>query len=291
LLAIAAAQMPLLLPVLALSAAIALVRHGRQLVWPVVASTAIVALSPLYYWLRLGITSPLAETVFSYVPPLRAVLTPLVDLNLGIVWFVPALVVLAVAGTLAAIRQRAWADPAIVGVGMAIVLLAATQTPNVNHGGTPGMSRYGVWLVGLMVPLVVRGDRVVSARWRVAYTGIVILSVLYAAYMFRPGLGDAGTLPSPTRLAQFVWTETPWLDNPLPEVFAERVAHVDGSVFVPVATDGCEKALVIGTGTSVRWPPNCAPVMPPEECVQNGVLCYVNRGSWAVAPNQPAMPR
>jgi hypothetical protein len=289
LLAVSAAQMPLWLPVLVLAAAIAVAHHGRRVLGAVIGSAAIAALYPLYYVSRLGITSPLGETVLPYVPSVRAVLTPLVDLNLGIAWFVPALVAVALAGVVAAFRQRAWADLAIVSVGTAVVLVASTQTPNVNHGGTPGMSRYGVWLVGLGLPLVLRGDGVVLARWRTVYAGVVILSVLFAAYMFRPRLGDAGTRPSPTRLAMLVWTRAPALDNPLPEVFAERVGHVDGAAEIPVATDRCEKALVFGVGASVIWPASCAPREAPAACVEYGALCYANHDSWTAAPAQPFM--
>ena len=118
-----------------------------------------------------------------------------------------------------------------------------------------------------------------------------MLSVLSAAFVFHPRFGDAATMPSPTPLAAFIWTHAPSLDNPLPEVFAERIAHLDGPVSLPVATSACDKALVVGTGADVIWPANCVRVSAPAECVEAGALCYANRGSWAMAPNQPAMTR
>ena len=40
----------------------------------------------------------------------------------------------------------------MTGVALVVGLLTFAQTPNVNHGGTPGPSRYGLWLMPLAIP-------------------------------------------------------------------------------------------------------------------------------------------
>lgn len=289
LLGVVAAQMPVLAVLLVACAVEAVLRHGTRgrVLMAAAAGLGVAALHPLYYLWRLGVSSPLRETVVPNFPSARALITPLVDLNLGVFWFAPVLCALTMGGAVVALRRRAWYTLAPLIAGGAAVLIAATQTPNVNHGGTPGMSRYGVWLVALLLPLAVRNEN--SLRPRVAATAAV-LTVFFAAYVFHPRLPDAGIRPSPTRLAALVWTWMPALDNPLPEVFAERVGHVDGPVPLPVATAGCEKALIVATDAGVSWPGPCEPRAVPAACRVAGALCYANGASVAPAAKQPGFP-
>jgi hypothetical protein len=187
-----------------------------------------------------------------------------------------------------AIRRREWAGLSPLLIGAAVLLFAATQTPNVNHGGTPGMSRYGVWLLALLLPLAVQAD--VAVRWRPPMAVAGALTVLVAALTLHPRFPDAAITPSPTPVASFVWTRMPALDNPLPEVFAERVGHVDGRPPLPVATAGCEKALIVATDAGVSWPGSCEPRAVPGECRAAGALCYANGASVVPAPRQPGFP-
>ena len=287
LIGIATAQMPMLAPLLVASAVIALWTYGRRAAGAAVAAGLIAATYPLYYLWRLGTPSPLTGTVVWHLPTASAVLTPILDPNLGIAWFAPVLVSIAALGIVAAVRQRRWLELAVLAAGAGTVLFAAAQTPNVNHGGTPGMSRYGVWLIGVLLPFAIRGDRVAASVRPIAYTTVAGMAVVFAALTLHPRFGDAATGPTPTRLAALIWTRLPALDNPLPEVFAERVGHVDGAAFVPVATDACEKALVIGTGAAVLWPAQCVARAAPPRCMAADALCYANGASFILAPSQP----
>ncbi len=287
LLGLATAQMPTLAALLVAAIAVALQRHGRRVIGAALGGAAIALSCPLYYFWRLGIASPLTETLVPYLPPVRAILTPLVDPNLGIAWFAPVLLLLAAVGALGAVRNRDWAHVGLICIGAGAILVAGTQTPNVNHGGTPGMSRYGLWLLGLMLPLAVRGEHLAASTRPIAYATAVGMTVLFSAVTLHPRFGDAGAQPSPSGLAAIVWEKAPFLDNPLPEVFAERVEHLDGFAPVPVATARCEKALIVGTGTDVLWPPQCEPRRPPGECVQRETLCYANGTIFTPAPKQP----
>ncbi len=267
-LGVAVAQMPALVVLLVACAAEALIHHGRRLVTAAIAAAAIAALHPLYYLWRLAVLSPLSDTVIPHIPSARAFVTPLTDLNLGVVWFAPLLCGLTVAGAAAALRQRR-RDSLPLALGAAALLIAAAEATNVNHGGTPGMSRYGVWLLALLLPLAAQVH--VPPRWHRALAAGTALTVLFAALALHPRLADAGITPAPTPLAAFVWTRAPALDNPLPEVFVERIVHVDGAAPMPVVMSGGQKALIA--------------------CDAPGALCYRNGDRIVPAPWQPGFTR
>jgi len=96
---------------------------------------------------------------------------------------------------------------------------------------------------------------------------------------FRPVLPEGYVKPSVAALA--IWTRYPALNNPLPEIFWERLG---GSEFAtpPVATPGCEKVLLLAG----QWPAFCPAVPAPVQCQQPVALCYANRirGIYAFVP-------
>jgi hypothetical protein len=94
-------------------------------------------------------------------------------------------------------------------------------------------------------------------------------------WAFHPARAEAAD--QPTRLASFLWTRYPSIDNPLPEIFAERLRGLDEN-WLPVATPGCEKVLLPGRGgRDSVWPMPCAPVSVPARCQVAGATCYANR--------------
>jgi hypothetical protein len=115
----------------------------------------------------------------------------------------------------------------------------------------------------------------------------LMLVVSMSWYSFRPQAVDRGG-GTPSIGATMIWTRWPGLDNPLPEVFAERASGVDGEPPVPVAVPGCSKALIRGDGADAWWPFPCEPRQAPLECVAAGALCYANGDRFVRAPRQPA---
>jgi len=102
-----------------------------------------------------------------------------------------------------------------------------------------------------------------------------LASAALGVWQFHPARGE--TADRPTRLASFLWTRHPSFDNPLPEIFVERLGGLDDDR-LPVATAGCEKVLLPGRGANDSvWPIPCAPVTPPARCQAPGALCYANR--------------
>jgi hypothetical protein len=160
--------------------------------------------------------------------------------------------------------------------GAAALLLVFPQIGNVTHGGTPGMSRYGLWLAPLAVPLfaAVRGSR----AWLWLSLAVTAASVPYAAIHFHPSRAEFSHRP--TAIALWVWRHHPAWSAPMPRVFVNALRAPDETA--PVATAHCTKALLIGRGEAQgMWPRACAPVPVPAECRSPGVLCYADRDSLA----------
>jgi hypothetical protein len=102
-----------------------------------------------------------------------------------------------------------------------------------------------------------------------------VASAVLGVWAFHPARPEA--VDRPTRLASFLWTRHPSFDNPLPEIFAERLRGLDEN-WLPVATPGCEKVLLPGRGgRDSVWPMPCAPASVPARCQVAGATCYANR--------------
>jgi hypothetical protein len=327
----ASTQNPAVVPVLAIAAVMALITvpgalRDIRFLAGAIAGIALAALPTLYYLSRLGIPTPLLETGGGprlRVPTLAEFGAVLWDPNLGILPAFPAwTVVLLVAG--AALLARAFqrlkfqrlkafkTDAEVrpergssidrarsllkapaVWVALptiAIFLLSFAQITNFNHGGTPGISRYGIWLIPLTIPLLQEADAAFSRKLRLWLAPVAIASLVWCVVLFHPNLPES-SLKS-TRLATFLWTHYPSLNNPLPEVFFERLAQTELLSISPIATAGCSKALLVGD----RWPVNCLPEDDiPSRCLEPGTLCYANRTAdgyeFVKAPGGPVYPR
>lgn len=251
----------------------------------VMGALAVAALHPLYYWLRLGSLTALDRAATPHIPGLNEYLAPLVDPNIGLL---PAFPGLVVAGCLAVAawvwQRRALSRLDAIVVAAALVLLASvSQAGNVNHGGTPGLSRYALWLIPLAIPLLEACAPIAAAR-----RGLGIVAVASAAlcvWVYHPSRPDGST--TPTRLAMWLWTTHPAIDNPLPEVFIERLSGRE-DMWLPQSTPGCEKILLTGRGPSIGvWPVWCALGSPvPDACRAPNAMCYANRDAdgYAFAP-------
>jgi hypothetical protein len=280
--ALAAAQNPGAIVVFGGVAAYALLdrRRSTRTALATMGCAVVVALPYGYYMWHLGKWSPLATTIGRHIPALRALLTPLVDLNLGLIPYAPVLVGCA-AFALVARRDRLGA---LTGAVIAALLVVFAQSINVNHGGSPGISRYAIWVLAVLTPFVAFGaNRLSSRRWLMAM--LVVMSAGLSLFAFRPAAAERSG-PGPSLLAEVVWTRWPELDNPVPEVFAERTTGLDGTPPVPAATSRCEKVLIVGDGQRAWWPFPCAPREAPPACIAAGSFCYAHSAAFVAAPAQ-----
>jgi hypothetical protein len=239
----------------------------------------ITSIHPVWYLWRLGVPTPF---VFwgrpPAVPTLREWGAVLWDLNIGALFNAPLLVAAVLLAALVRVRAPAPApSPGATGIGVAagallLLPVAFAQTVNVNHGGTPGMSRYALWLIPLSIPVLAR-FRAARTPWAPrAMTVLVVLSVIWSLVYFHPARPESYT--EPTSVAMLVWTRAPRLSAPLPEIFSERTRGREPGE-LPATTPGCEKILLLAGA----WPAPCGPAPAPEGCSRPGALCYADRRS------------
>lgn len=273
---IGAAQNPALLIVVVIFIAVGFYEKGRRdrRLW--IASAVAVgtaAAHPLYYYSRLGVWTGMYDSVDRHLPSFRELTVTLFDANLGVLVHDPLLLAVVVIAAVEALTRpkRKPFDACDGGIALVALLLivAFTQTTNINSGGTPGPSRYGLWLVPFVIPLI-EGVRPDGTWLRVLAAGAMV----WCAWAYAPSHPDQYLRPSP--LAENVWSRWPDLDNPLAEIFAERVAAREPAR-PPVASAGCEKILLVGDGSGAAWPPGCPAAALPDFCQTKDAFCYANR--------------
>ena len=214
-----------------------------------------------------------------HVPTLPQMGAYVWDPNLGILPNFPGLaLVLSAALALLLVRcpRELLRPPILLSLALAAVFTASfAQTTNFNSGGTPGLGRYGIWLVPLAIPVLMAADRQGGRRWHATLIALALVSVAYDVVAYRPQRPER--FGQPTILAALLWNRVPWLDDPLPEVFVERLTGYDITTgpLVPAATESCSKALLIGG----RWPRHCTATAIPAACAVAGTFCYANRSA------------
>jgi hypothetical protein len=279
-----------------------------MVVWVLVASvTAISAIRRTthrremltYYFARLHVWSPLIGYTHVTWPSLRTIVSLLADPNVGLLVNAPFFAAAIVWAIQSACRQRrtsplVWTDWLLVAGAWGLLLATYTQSVNVNHGASPGINRWTLWLMPWLLIVVPRrashasmpsgtatesGTGAASAR-RVFGKGrsyglaslvlflLAVLNTVWAVCYFRPALPEVYRYP--TRTASWLWTHAPGWYSPAPEIFAERVSHREPAV-LPAAWGSCTKVLVIDN----EWP---APCLPPASthraCLGAARLCY-----------------
>jgi hypothetical protein len=302
LLGLATAQEPLAGVALAaalISAALPVGFADRR-VWLAAGISVVLAfIAPLYRLARMGTLGLSLSDIDFHLPLARELLTTPFDPNVGIFIHAPLLTAaLIVALVLALVRAPGQVFTTKSATALAIgglLIVMFTQTTNMNSGGTPGPSRYGLWLLPLTIPLLEAVPP--AAALRVLAAGALVWSVT----LFAPARPE--NYLQPTRIGAALWQRWPAADNPLAEIFSERVSASQPAPQPPLATPACEKVLIIGrgSGSPTGWPGRCEPETAPPFCREVGVLCYANRtnGEYAFTrlpvlwapPAEAALPR
>jgi hypothetical protein len=239
------------------------------------AGAAIAVLPIVYYERRLGVGSPLFGWTSPHVPEARELAAFLIDPDIGLlIWFpllLPALVVAMLPPEGGSHNSREHSNATLLAIAAAVALLCAfAQSTNVNHGGTPSINRWTLWLVPLTIPLFALAARNRGTRSR-ALVVIAALSSAWSIFAFHPARSEDYVHPS--ALSAYVWRVHPGWWNPPPEIFAERASRREPPQ-LPAAAPGCTKALIVDG----RFPPGCAPPASIEErCAAIGAICYANR--------------
>lgn len=208
-------------PPMALLAAVPVLVASRRAP-PVVAgatlAAASVALLPVIWnWWYFGVASLIAVSIDLDRVSIGRTIGMLVDLNAGLLPYVP---VLLIAAPLAAWRLARRGDRRAVLIALAVVgMLLAVQTQiNWNSDGR-GLRRYLVWMLPPLAWLVVTAW---SGRWRNRFVAVAVVSS-GAVLIFDPPTRTTWLEHRP--LARWVMRELPWLYNPDFESFVERSVH------------------------------------------------------------------
>lgn len=196
-------------------------RAGRVIL--ALAGSAIVAGSPLFYLAHFGVTNLIVASGFAdtRLVSARRVFALAFDLDQGMLPFVPAALLLGLAGLARAAVVREWRTPAVAAAAVAM-LAASAQTTNFN-AGCAGMNRYDVWIMPLVAWVAGSGLAWSRAlRWNpiAARVVIAVAALAQGGLTYDGGSRDDAHAHHP--LARFVLMHAPGLYTTEPEVFAER---------------------------------------------------------------------
>ena len=275
----AAAQNPALMPLWTLWAIVAAWRlgaHGatRPTALAAIAAGGAILLLPLaYYQWHLGTWSPLMHYIKPSPPSVRTMLTLVADPSVGLVPNAPFVcigaMVLCAAAVWRSTSRVPWTTWLIAAVGTASLLASFAQSVNLNHGATPGMNRWMLWLTPFVLLFAGRGAQSIATTTRNRIMiALAAANIVWGMWAFRPALPEAYRYPS--QLSAWLWTAAPRIYQPAPEVFAERVSHREPAL-VPTAWTGCTIVLI----ENGSWPAPCVPVSPtPPACRGAGHLCF-----------------
>lgn len=299
LLGVGAGQNPGLILVAALFAVWGSIERPARLMcrrWQagVLGAALLILLPAGYYLWRLGLPSPLSASTAARWPGIFDALFPITDVTMGLVVRYPpfVLAVIAAAAWLARRELSRLRDPFIATTMLAALALlwAVGQPVSQNHGGSPDLSRYALWLMPLALPLLQQAGT--SPHPLPARLGLA-LALLSAGWTFTafPLARPEGHL-QPTPVANWLWTRHPMWSDPRPEVFAERMSHAEPAV-VPTGTADCTKVLLY----EGLWPVHCLPQdTAPDACLDTQRFCYANRTAtgagylFLVEPLRPGVP-
>lgn len=230
--------------------------YSRWEVVGIVLAVALLAAHPAYYFLRYGVVTPqMLAGGASLGRDLSSAYIWLIDPDVGLFLNWPLGLLLCIVGMLV------WRNTMAASLGRknqlflllccSVFLLAAlyshASTENINSGGSPGISRYALWYIAPIYPLVLASVVYAMSLRRPAQITLVLLAlaacIANAGYLLPKW--DNGSEPTPaSRLLQ---RHFPGLYNPPPEVFMERFSGYGEGIQPILAVVGpdCDKVLIL----------------------------------------------
>ncbi|MDQ0010610.1 hypothetical protein J2T07_002816 [Luteibacter jiangsuensis] len=234
---------------------------------------ALIAIHPVYYFFRVGVIDPQllagGAKIGANVSTMYAwFFDP--DVGLFTNWPLGLVFVLCI---LVAIGRKHLKLPgsfvAFLLVFIATNLYAQSSTENLNSGATIDVARYGLWYVGLFLPLLasllVRRERgqenesktssASSRAGALVVTALTLCSIAYGSRQFNPSRAEHYLEPTP--LSRWIQAKHPTWYTPPDQIFVDRNAGQSSASLPPsyaVAGPECRKFLVVERGN--------APVQP-----------------------------
>ena len=206
----------------------ALVKGRNLFFW--IAAVLLAALHPAYYYLRLGILSPVLATggasLYRDVFSLKRMFCFILDPDIGLLANWPVALALLLIFAFLALKKKARLTPqtALFLIISALVLLwSQSRTSNLNHGGTFHISRYALWFLYIFFLLAWQTGLYFSRAKKPAkraFIGALVLLGLVEAFQFWPNRPEAYLRP--TWASRLVYDRWPGFYDPMPEIFIER---------------------------------------------------------------------
>lgn len=194
------------------------------------------------YWYFESFNMVAMTGITDYAGAPSRMLAYLFDLNLGLLPYVPLLLVLFVAVGLCAIYKGAWKYVFAV-VGVVATIAAFSLTFHINCGMT-GIARYNSWLMPMMLCTVVFAVQTKVFIPKLCSTAITALGLSVCWCLFTVGVVAYGDLKGHafywSPYAEKVMSVAPQWYNPLPSTFNCRTNHIDGGYTItePVIYEG-----------------------------------------------------
>jgi hypothetical protein len=274
--ALASAQNPPLAPIAAALAVIVASGPGPRArrIGLALASVAPALAPPLFYMLTFGRPSLiLGESASFDSVSLSKAATLLIDLNTGLLPYMPGVVALALAGLVRSMRRTGpFPPPPACFAFFAVGALGASAGILWNFG-TSGPSRYALWLS----PFVV----LPAAQWATRRGGVVALAAALAAQTAvvvarLPAWGEDDERRH-SYAAAFVLRRWPALYEPHPDIFRDRTPSVaEGGPYVFRDGPRCRKALAQKRHADALAAA-CGP-LPPEFLTWTAEIARAGRG-------------
>lgn len=166
----------------------------------------------------------------------------LFDLNIGLLPYIPLMLLLIGILAIFALKNKKW-KYFFSTLGIFSTIAAFSVTSHINCGMT-GISRYNAWLLAMVICIIVYAihDRVFFPIPKKVLSGTVVVSLCWCV------LTVVVVAYSPTKGQAFYWSPyaemilniAPQLYNPLPSTFNSRTNHIDGGYEInePVIYEG-----------------------------------------------------
>lgn len=202
--------------------------------WPIlIAAVLIAALHPVYYWFRHGNITPqlITGAAAEQSKGLRELTCFWVDPDIGLISNWPWVVVPAVCVLTFGVwtRQRPnWSLVAFISLSLLVLCWAQAKTNNFNHGGTIKISRYALWYIPFLFPLLwqfATNYRAVPVWQRIAVFGFLIAALVVNSTKFSPGRGESFLFQ--TTISEKFYELYPGAYDPVPEIFLERCTRAE----------------------------------------------------------------
>lgn len=199
----------------------------------------IIALHPLYYFLRLGVVTPqFLMGAANDSPTFHRMITWFIDPDLGLFFNWPLGLILLFVGLYYFLNMKNKKNykqyiysALFYFLYVFLLSYAQSKTGNLNHGATVNISRYALWYVALFFPLLlILTQWLIDAKLSVCKRNIFLLVIIFYASInimtYFPKKNE--TYVSQTLTSKIFYKNFTRIWEPEPEIFVERALNQEG---------------------------------------------------------------